>query len=145
VQISSTLVRVKGQGLLRKRTKSRAGERALPLPVSAVAVLRRRCMTGARLDQPLFPDVLGGFRDPANVRRDLREARGTDTPAWITSHSFRKTAATILDEAALSARLVADQLGAQPAVDDPGRPPGAADGGLAGGTCVGRCVKRRVP
>jgi integrase len=31
--------------------------------------------------------------------------------AWITSHSFRKTAATILDEAALSARLVADQLG----------------------------------
>lgn len=31
--------------------------------------------------------------------------------AWITSHSFRKTTATILDEAALSARLVADQLG----------------------------------
>lgn len=29
---------------------------------------------------------------------------------WITSHTFRKTAATILDEAALSARLVADQL-----------------------------------
>lgn len=29
----------------------------------------------------------------------------------ITSHSFRKTAAAILDEAALSARLVADQLG----------------------------------
>ena len=28
-----------------------------------------------------------------------------------TAHSFRKTAATILDEAALSARLVADQLG----------------------------------
>ena len=30
---------------------------------------------------------------------------------WITSHAFRKTAATILDEAALSARLVEDQLG----------------------------------
>jgi integrase len=30
---------------------------------------------------------------------------------WVTSHTFRKTAATILDEAALSARLVADQLG----------------------------------
>jgi len=39
------------------------------------------------------------------------EARGTETLAWITSHTFRKTAATILDEAALSARLVADQLG----------------------------------
>jgi len=48
---------------------------------------------------------------PTNVRRELREARGKETLAWITSHTFRKTAATILDEAALSARLVADQLG----------------------------------
>lgn len=111
VQITSTLVRVKGEGLLRKGTKSRAGERTLPLPVSAVALLRRRYMSGARLDQPVFPSVEGGFRDPANVRRELREARGTEALAWITSHSFRKTAATILDEAALSARLVADQLG----------------------------------
>ena len=111
VQINSTLVRVKGEGLLRKGTKSRAGERTLPLPKSAIAVLQRRFMTGARLDQPLFPDLLGGFRDPANVRRELREARGEVALAWVTSHSFRKTAATILDEAALSARLVADQLG----------------------------------
>ena len=111
VRITSTLIRVRGEGLLRKRAKSRAGERTLPLPASAVAMLRRRFMTGARLDQPLFPDVFGGFRDPANVRRELREARGQEALAWITSHTFRKTAATILDEAALSARLVADQLG----------------------------------
>jgi integrase len=111
VKITSTLIRVKGEGLLRKGTKSRAGERTLPLPESAVALLRRRFMTGARLDQPVFPSVDGGFRDPANVRRELREARGKDALAWITSHTFRKTAATILDEAALSARLVADQLG----------------------------------
>ena len=31
--------------------------------------------------------------------------------SWVTSHTFRKTAATILEEAALSARLIADQLG----------------------------------
>jgi integrase len=111
VRITNTLIRVRGEGLLRKGTKSRAGERTLPLPESAVALLRRRFMTGARLDQPVFPSVEGGFRDPANVRRELREARGEDTLAWITSHTFRKTAATILDEAALSARLVADQLG----------------------------------
>jgi integrase len=111
VRITSTLVRVTGEGLLRKRTKSRAGERTLPLPISALAMLQRRFMTGARLDQPIFPGLNGGFRDPANVRRELREARGEETLAWITSHSFRKTAATILDDAALSARLVADQLG----------------------------------
>jgi len=111
VQITSTIIRVRGEGLLRKGTKSAAGERTLALPVTAVAVLRRRFMTGARLDQPLFPSLNGGFRDPANVRRELREARGEEALAWITSHTFRKTAATILDEAALSARLVADQLG----------------------------------
>lgn len=111
VEINHTLVRVAGEGLLRKGTKSRAGERTLALPENALAMLRTRFMTGARLDQPLFPDVLGGFRDPANVHRELREARGEDALAWITSHAFRKTTATILDQAALSAREVADQLG----------------------------------
>jgi integrase len=95
---AEALIRVKGEGLLRRSTKSRAGERRLPLPACG-RELRRRFMTGARLDQPLFPDVLCGFRDPANVRRELREARGTEALAWITSHTFGKTAATILDEA----------------------------------------------
>lgn len=111
VQITSTLIRINQEGLLRKGTKSSAGERNLPLPASAVAMLRRRFMTGARLEQPVFPSVNGSFRDPSNVRRALRKARGEEALAWITSHTFRKTTATILDEAALSARLVADQLG----------------------------------
>lgn len=109
--MTSTLVRIKGEGLLRKATKTSTGDRLLDLPPSAVAVLRRRFMAGARLDQPLFPDVLGGYRDPSNVRRELREAREAAGLPWVTSHTFRKTAATILDEAALSARLIADQLG----------------------------------
>ncbi|MEP6527450.1 MAG: tyrosine-type recombinase/integrase [Nocardioidaceae bacterium] len=47
----------------------------------------------------------------SNVRRDIRKARGVGALAGITSHNFRKTTATILDRAALSAREVADQLG----------------------------------
>ena len=157
-------------------------------------MLRRRHAQGVRLDHPVFPDSLGGFRDPANVRRELREARSpvgsqtrqtlgatlqaarqaarltqtqaaiklgwsknkvslvetgrvrlavdearamldaygvpepdrsevlalvdaagevvaTDVLAWITSHSFRKTVATMLDDAGMSPRVVADQLG----------------------------------
>lgn len=111
VEITHTIIRVTGKGLLRKPTKSRAGERVLLLPASAASMLRRRFMAGARLDEPVFPDSLGGFRDPANVRRDIRDARGDDTLAWITSHSFRKTTATILDAAQHSPRQVADQLG----------------------------------
>ncbi|MGH1565140.1 site-specific integrase [Mumia sp. DW29H23] len=110
VRITSTLIRVKGEGLVRKSIKSSAGERTIGLPFSAVQVLHRRFVTGARLDQPVFPDTYGGLRDPANVRRNLREARG-DGFSWVTRHTFRKTAATTLGEAALSARLVADQLG----------------------------------
>jgi integrase len=59
----------------------------------------------------VFPDTLGGLGDPSNTRRALREARGSDGFAWVTSHVFRKTAATIMDQAKLSAREIADQLG----------------------------------
>ena len=61
VNITSTIIRVKGEGLLRKPTKSMAGERTLALPTSAVDVLRRRFMAGARLDQPVFPSLVGTF------------------------------------------------------------------------------------
>ena len=60
---------------------------------------------------PLFPDSRGGWRDPINLSRELREARGSGEFSWVTSHVFRKTCATLLDEGELSARQIADQLG----------------------------------
>ncbi|UPK76338.1 tyrosine-type recombinase/integrase [Nocardioidaceae bacterium SCSIO 66511] len=111
VAITHTIVRVKGQGLLRKRTKSQAGERTLALPLSLRSMLRSRFMVGVRLDDPVFPNTVGGYRDPSNTRRELREARGDDLLSWVTSHNFRKTAATVLDDAGHSGRQVADQIG----------------------------------
>jgi integrase len=111
VDITHTIIRVKGQGLLRKPTKSSAGERTLGLPMTVLAVLRRRFAACGRLDLPVFPDSLGGFRDPANTRRGIRDARGEEALAWITSHNFRKTMATLLDSDEFSAREIADQLG----------------------------------
>src|SRR5215218_5069136 len=111
VSITSTILRVKGVGLVRKRTKSRAGERVLQLPRWAIDMLLRRFMEGPRLDEPVFPDSDGGWRDPSNTSRALRQARGSAGFSWVTTHVFRKTAATILDEAGFSARVVADQLG----------------------------------
>jgi integrase len=58
---------------------------------------------------PVFPDALGGWRDPANIRRNLRDARGEFD--WITSHAFRKTAASRLADAGVPTRQIADQLG----------------------------------
>ncbi|MFD4672208.1 tyrosine-type recombinase/integrase [Lentzea sp. NPDC058450] len=74
-------------------------------------MLKRRHKATSFPNGPIFPDALGGLRDPSNTRKDLRKARGGDEFAWVTSHVFRKTAATILDESGLSARQVADQLG----------------------------------
>ncbi len=109
VRITATILRVKGVGLIRKPTKSRAGERTLLLPSWAIEMLRKRG-PGAP-DQVLFPHSRGnGYRDPYNTLRVIREARGTEW-AWLTSHVFRKTTATILDDAGLSARVAADQLG----------------------------------
>ena len=194
IAITGQVTRVTGAGLVRGPTKSAAGQRVLALPSWGVEMLATRRSRGIRPDEPVFCDALGGFRDPNNVRRDLRRARAprgnearrdlgaalanarrsaaksrsevaealawprtrvelvesgrvrlepqevaamadlyrvtkagrneltllaqeatkpteTDALAWITSHTFRKTNATILDDAGLSARQIADQLG----------------------------------
>jgi hypothetical protein len=59
-----------------------------------------RWLTDLSADGPLFADSLGGLRDPSNTMADLRDTRGADGFAWVTSHAFRKTAVTLLDEAA---------------------------------------------
>ena len=58
------------------------------------------------------------YRTTRTVRRELMllaeeaaEPSDADALAWITSHTFRKTNAAILDDAGLSARQIADQLG----------------------------------
>ncbi|HEY3558902.1 MAG TPA: tyrosine-type recombinase/integrase [Kribbella sp.] len=74
VAITHTIARVRGEGLTRKNTKSRAGNRVLHLPLWAVSMLRARHAAGIHLDGPVFADTLGSFRDPSNTRRALRTA-----------------------------------------------------------------------
>ncbi|WP_216094036.1 tyrosine-type recombinase/integrase [Jiangella alba] len=111
VELTHTVIRLTGIGLIRKKTKTSAGERLLQLPLFGIVMLRRRFAEGVRLDQPVFASTVGGLRDPSNVRKVLRQVRGDGALAWITSHAFRKTTATVLDDAGQSARQVADQLG----------------------------------
>jgi len=115
VTIRWKTIRVRGRGLVRvPRLKGSRDDgekdRVLRLPSFAVAMLCRRAVIRGR-SGPLFPDAAGGWRDPKNTARSLRAARGTDGFRWVTSHVFRKTVATVLDEAGHSARAVADQLG----------------------------------
>jgi Phage integrase family len=55
--------------------------------------------------------VLGGLRDRDNVIGDLRNALNAAGFEWVTSHTFRRTVATLMDQSGLSARAAADQLG----------------------------------
>jgi integrase len=62
-------------------------------------------------DNPVFPAPHGGLRDPSNTQADLREAFTTAGFEWVTSHVLRKTVATLMDQAGLSARAAADHFG----------------------------------
>ncbi|XNZ00210.1 tyrosine-type recombinase/integrase [Micrococcus luteus] len=51
------------------------------------------------------------LRDPSNTQRELRDVRDTLGYSKLATHSFRKTAATMLGRAGMSAIEVAAFLG----------------------------------
>lgn len=87
VTVSSTLIRVTGRGLIRKGTKSDAGQRRLLLPGWFMAMLRRRAQTLYDPVRPVFGTIDGDFRDPRNVSRFLKEAREAVGLDWVTAHA----------------------------------------------------------
>ncbi|MGW0518229.1 site-specific integrase [Crossiella sp. NPDC003009] len=113
VEVGGTVVRVRGVGLvIQPKTKTKAGFRKLELPGWMVATLKRR----KRVAEPnqwgvVFTAPLGGLRDPSNTQADLRVIFKAAGFEWVTSHVYRKTVATLMDEAGLTARQAADQLG----------------------------------
>ena len=126
---------------MQPRTKTAAGWRIVAVPEFAIDMVRRRLASPLRPQTELvFPaPVAGTLRDPNSVSGDLRQlldsfecnacagtgfqsatsktatgrlARCAEGPwSWVTSHTFRKTVATRLDEAGFTPRQVADQLG----------------------------------
>lgn len=59
----------------------------------------------------VFPSVLGTLRDPSAVHKQWRTVRAALKLDRVTSHTFRKTIATLLDAQGISARVGGDQLG----------------------------------
>lgn len=108
IGVKGTVVYLKDRGaVISENTKSIAGLRTLILPVWCVDMLRRR----ERREDVVFPAHRGGLRDPSNTQADLRDALAKAGFDWVTSHTMRKTVATLMDQAGLSARAAADQLG----------------------------------
>ncbi|WP_035880476.1 tyrosine recombinase XerC, partial [Cryobacterium sp. MLB-32] len=114
VAIRANVIRARGQGvLLQDHTKTTAGARTIAIPQSLVDVLRHRQESfKIKNDHDLvFTTIRGNIRDPRNTSRDWREARDRLGYPGVTTHSFRKTVATALDQSGLSAREIAEYLG----------------------------------
>jgi integrase len=110
VEVRGTVVRGKDGLKIQPRPKTRSGWRKLHLPDWLAVVLDNREHVETEWDV-VFPSQLGKLRDRSNTASDLRDALDPLGFEWATSHTFRKTAATLLDEGGLSVREIADQLG----------------------------------
>ena len=110
--VAGKVVRSKGQGLRRfpeakteagsEPTRSEVRHRGAQRP--PVAPIRRRTADHLRLD--------GGLAArPEQLAKQWRTARQELAVPEVTTHSFRKTVATLIDEEGMSARVGADQLG----------------------------------
>jgi integrase len=112
VTINGTLVPERGKGLGRHSGgKTAAAVRNVALPAFLVTMLQVRYDAETLPSEPVFASSRARWRHPAIVSSSLRKARDKAGYPWLTSHVFRKTAATILDDCRFSARQIADQLG----------------------------------
>jgi integrase len=111
--VTGKVARARGHGLQRyDTTKSEAGLRTLPLPRFAVAMLtERRHLPYFGEQMMIFPSTAGTLRDPNNFNTLWRRARDDLGVPGVTTHSFRKSLATLIDDEGLSARIGADHLG----------------------------------
>lgn len=91
--------------------KTAASARTTPLPKSTVELLERRRDRLEGQTNLLFPTPLMKLRDPSNTQREIRDRREDLGYPELSTHSFRKTVATMLDAAGLSARDIAEYLG----------------------------------
>lgn len=90
-----------------RKSKTTAGERRIAVPAAVRASLAAR----ERRDGPVFPTPLLKRRDRRNTSNEWQAARVRLQLPEYTFHSFRKTVATALDQAGLSARDIAEYLG----------------------------------
>jgi integrase len=113
VEVRGTVVRITGKGLVIKlKPKSKNGWRVIELPTWAITMLRKRQASDSGNEwQAVFTSARGFRRDPSNTQGDLRDVFDRAGYPDITSRTFRRTVATLMDQAGLSARAAADQLG----------------------------------
>ncbi|MCW2650877.1 MAG: site-specific tyrosine recombinase XerC [Mycobacterium sp.] len=113
IAVCGKVVRQSGKGLFGvDETKTAAGRRTIALPVFAIATLdERRGRPFLGQQEVIFPSSSGTLRELDNFAGQWRKTRDELGVPDVSSHSFRKSLATLIDDAGLSARIGADHLG----------------------------------
>ncbi len=120
--LGPVVTRLTGQGLvIQEAGKSLAAKRTVHLPPHLVACLLQRHVEALGNEHDVvFASPRGSLRDPSNTSHDVRDLL-TDVGrevygdaaylAWASSHTFRKTVATVLHEAGVPDVQVSNHLG----------------------------------
>lgn len=112
--VAATAVREKGVGMIRQPApKTDASRRTLAIPARAKALLLARFerMGSPGAEEHVFLSIRATVRDPQTITKAVGAASAALGFPRITSHSFRRTTATLLHAAGLSAKDIADFLG----------------------------------
>jgi integrase len=99
--VTGKVVRITGKGLiLVDETKTTAGRRTIALPSFAVKAQRQRRSLPYLGEHPVivFPSTAGTWRDPNNFGREWRTVRDKLGVPDVTTHSFRRSLATLIDD-----------------------------------------------
>jgi integrase len=99
-------------------TKTKTSDRVIVLPEWLMAALRKRSDELAPLPgSPICPNSLGKRRTESSASAAVSELLDRYGCEWATSHTFRHSVATFLDEAGMTPREIAIHLGhAQPSM-----------------------------
>jgi hypothetical protein len=94
----------------RDEVSRRSAQSAAPqFVVEMLRIRRRLSYLGERA--VIFPSTAGTLRGPNNFGKEWRSVREELGVPEVTTHSLRKTVATLIDDDGLSARIGADHLG----------------------------------
>ncbi|EOD68053.1 tyrosine-type recombinase/integrase [Amycolatopsis vancoresmycina] len=114
LQVSGGLTQARGKGTTKNGGKTGNAERGIPLPDWYVVMLvdRRDRLGVINPTGPIHCNSRGGYLNFQNLtNRHWLPFRRRAGYEWVTFKTLRKTLATLLDEAGLTARQIADILG----------------------------------
>lgn len=114
LNVTGGIIQARGKGTIRNKGKTENAERPIPVPDWYVAMLveRRDRLGVVNPAGPIYPNTRGGYLNFQNLtNRHWLPFRRRAGYEWVTFKTLRKTVATLLDEAGLTARQIADILG----------------------------------